>query len=386
LTVGAAITGVGVALGGVLVTTGLYAARVEVLKTSMEVVGKTAGYTTEYLAEQEEQIKALGITTKSAREIMILLMQSEIDLAEATDLSRIAQDLAVISGENSSETARNLAYAIATGNPILLRRYGIMKNLGDIQKEYGKDLTEVEKKEAILNMIREKGITVEGVYETAMGDVGKQLTSLPRLIDEAKLAFGEAFIPIIGLAVDKLSELLKWFTDLSPETKTMITNITMLAAGIALVVGPILTIIGLLPTLAAGFAILLGPVGLVIAIVTALIAVGVLVWKNWDKIKAKAVEIWEAIRAFFINLWERIKTTFISALQTIWAWMLDWIPFLNIIVENWDKIAEFFVKIWEDIKTTFMTRLNLIKEIISTVFYFIKDSIIVPIWKTYFKF
>ncbi|GAH32593.1 unnamed protein product, partial [marine sediment metagenome] len=104
------------------------------------------------------------------------------------------------------------------------------------------------------------------------------------------------------------------------------------------------------------------------------------VWKNWDKIKAKAIEIWGAIREFFVGLWEGIKTTFISALQSIWKWMLDWIPFLNIIVENWDKIAAFFVKIWEDIKTTFMTRLNLIKEIISTVFYFIKDNVIVPIW------
>ncbi len=401
LTAGAAITGVGVALGGILVHTGLVAARVEVLETVLNTIGETAGYSAGYLKEQENSIKELGITTKSAREMLILFIQSQLDVADASKIARVAQDLAVISGQNSSDAAVTLTNAIASQNPMLLRQYGIVKNLDEIMTDYGKelgivtektdksgkvskswsrDLTEVEKKQAMTNVIFKEGEKVAGIYEEAMGDVGKQLTSLPRYIEEAKMAFGEAFIPIIGLAVQKLTELLKMFLDLPPETKEIITKVTMLAAGIALVVGPILTLIGLLPTLAAGFAILTGPVGIVIAILTGLIAVGVLIYKNWDKIKAKAIEIWEAIKVFFINLWEGIKTTFKSALQSIWQWMLDWIPFLNIIVENWDKIAAFFVKIWEDIKTTFMTRLNLIKDIISTVFYFIKDNVIMPIW------
>ncbi len=143
-----------------------------------------------------------------------------------------------------------------------------------------------------------------------MGDVGKKLTSLPRLIDDAKLAFGQAFIPVIGLAVDKLSELLKIFTDLSPETKELITKIVMFAAGLALIVGPILTLIGLLPTLIAGFGVLLGPVGLVTAAVTTLIAtIGILVWKHWDEIKAKVTETIQAIVSRF-GEWDNVIAYF----------------------------------------------------------------------------
>jgi len=47
-------------------------------------------------------------------------------------------------------------------------------------------------------------------------------------------------------------------------------------------------------------AALTGPIGIVIAIVAAAIAIGVLVVKNWDTIKAAAISIWGAISDFLI--------------------------------------------------------------------------------------
>ena len=341
LAVGAAITGIGVGIGGLLVSTGLFAARVEVLETVMKTVGKTAGYSAEFLAEQEEVIKELGITTKSAREVLILFMQSQLDVADAAKIARVAQDLAVISGQNSSDATVTLTNAIVAQRPELLKQFGIVKTIDKIYLKYGKslgivtektdksgktvrswarDLTEAEKKQAFLNEILEEGKKVAGVYETAMGDVGKKLTSIPRLIEEAKLAIGEAFIPVIGLAVDKLSELLKMFTDLSPETKTMITHILMFVAGLALIVGPILTLIGLLPTLIAGFAVLLGPVGLVTGAVTALVVtIGVLVWKHWDEIKAKVTEVfahWDNVMGYVRKF---IEDKVIPTIKKLWG-------------------------------------------------------------------
>ena len=38
------------------------------------------------------------------------------------------------------------------------------------------------------------------------------------------------------------------------------------------------------------------PIGLVVVGIAALIAVGVLLWKNWDKIKSKAMELWEKFK------------------------------------------------------------------------------------------
>lgn len=56
------------------------------------------------------------------------------------------------------------------------------------------------------------------------------------------------------------------------------------------------------------------PIGLVIAAIAALIAAGVLLYKNWDKIKAAAASLWSSIKKFFgkigdyiTGIWDKIK-------------------------------------------------------------------------------
>ena len=46
------------------------------------------------------------------------------------------------------------------------------------------------------------------------------------------------------------------------------------------------------------------PIGLVIVAIVALVAAGVLIYKNWDTIKAKLLELWAKMK----EVWERIKT------------------------------------------------------------------------------
>ena len=69
---GIGITAVGVGLGGLLIKTGLTAARVEVLGTVLENVGKVSGVSNDVLAEQEKTIKKLGITTRASRELLTI--------------------------------------------------------------------------------------------------------------------------------------------------------------------------------------------------------------------------------------------------------------------------------------------------------------------------
>lgn len=371
---GTAITGVGIGLGGLLVATGLTAARVQVLGTVMENVGRVSGISVDTLREQEETIKKLGITTQSAREMLTLFMQGQLDTANAAKIARVAQDLAVIANVNSSDAAKTLTEAIISQSPMLLRNFGIVRDLQDVYLQYGKQLgivtesidkngavsnswarqlTDIEKRQSMLNVILEEGAKVSGTYEAAMGDVGKQITSFPRYIEEFKKSFGEAFLPVMSMAVEKATELMVAYQNLSPETKKLITYIVMGAAAFTLFLGPLLLIIGFLPAFATGFAILLGPVGAVILAITALTAVSIALYLKWSEIKDFFAQTWEGIKIVFAEAIGIIQEKLSSVLTFLGFWRDEiFIRFQEIgffllgIVKVW---AEVLKPIWQPI-------------------------------------
>ena len=101
-------------------------------------------------------------------------------------------------------------------------------------------------------------------------------------------------------------------------------------------------------------AFLTSPITLVIAAIGLLVAAGILLYKNWDTIKAKATEIWNNIVSTVSNAWQNIKVA---------------------TTEIWNGIKETISTIWEGIKTVFSTVLNAIKTIITAQFNAFKTAI-----------
>jgi len=116
-------------------------------------------------------------------------------------------------------------------------------------------------------------------------------------------------IPLIDKIRDAISNVADWMKANPGLTKTIIIIVGVIG-GLLTVLGPIVlllpTIAAALPILGAAFAVLTGPVGLVIAAIIGLIAVGVLLVKNWDKIKL-----------FFVGMWATIKDIFFSNINAI---------------------------------------------------------------------
>jgi phage-related protein len=122
------------------------------------------------------------------------------------------------------------------------------------------------------------------------------------LIDLAK-----DYLPPLIEGVTKVSE---WFRNLSPQTQNLIIIIGALLA----ILGPLVIMAGMI---AASIAAISWPVLAVVAGIAALIAIGVLLWKNWDTIKAKSIEIWTSLKEWMLGLFANLKDSFNSFLDFI---------------------------------------------------------------------
>ena len=86
------------------------AARVQELDYVLQLLGGRAGYSSEQLDGLVKRVVDFGIQTDEAQNAIIQFIKYELDLAQATDLARVAQDAAVIGQLNSSKVLLTLAF------------------------------------------------------------------------------------------------------------------------------------------------------------------------------------------------------------------------------------------------------------------------------------
>ena len=134
---------------------------------------------------------------------------------------------------------------------------------------------------------------------------------------EAKTALtelGAIVLPVFQDITERISELVKRFQELSPEQKEQIVRF----AGIVAAVGPALFIFGKLVAiigsvikvggfLVAAVSAISLPMLAVGAAIAGVIALGVLLFRNWDTVKEKASETWSSVSEAFGRAWDGMK-------------------------------------------------------------------------------
>jgi hypothetical protein len=201
-----------------------YAARTEVLGTTLAVVAKNAGYTTEQISGYEQEVEKLGITTQATREALTQMIQAGIALGPAeagavsqvAQLARAAQDLAVVTGENSSATLTRLITNISQLDTMGLRYMGLLVNVQQAEDKFaaslGKtadQLTQTQKVQAVTNEALVQAAKLNGAYEASMQDVGKQLQSIKRYQEDLANDIGSQLLPAYYQLVAAATDFLK---------------------------------------------------------------------------------------------------------------------------------------------------------------------------------
>lgn len=195
-------------------------ARIEEMDKVLSVLGRNAGFSSGQINEQTRAIEHLGIQTGVAQESLAQFLKFNLDVSKAGELARVAQDVAVLGGQDSSQTLQSMLWGITTRQPEIIRRAGLTVNFeqefSKLAAERGKSvsaLTENEKIQASLNAVIREGTAVEGAYEKAMESASKQLRSRERYIDNLQTAVGNMFTEIWSAQVFAGNDLIKWMTD-----------------------------------------------------------------------------------------------------------------------------------------------------------------------------
>jgi hypothetical protein len=205
-------------VGGLLTDLITTAAKTETFDVAMQAVARSSGYPIPVLQQQRKEVMALGIAEQEATQMMTRFMQAQLDTADAAKIARIAQDAGTVASMNSSEATAQITEAIAKLRPELLTAFGFTRNLNDIYGDYARtvgktatQLSEVEKKQAMLNYIFREGEKIAGAYDSAMGTVGKKMGSLEKLelskklMQELKTALAQPLLlPAFGYWVDTM--------------------------------------------------------------------------------------------------------------------------------------------------------------------------------------
>lgn len=158
----------------------------------------------------------------------------------------------------------------------------------------------------ILNTLSENGFaSLTEKYQELNPEIADNAQANQDLMNAlSKLAI--ILTPLITTVAEFLTKIVEWSTENPKLAKTvaiLIGIITGLSAAFA-ILGPIIT--GLT-----------SPIGLIILAIGALVAAGVLLWKNWDTIKSKAQEIWNSLLTFFTGLFQSVIAMFTNALDWI---------------------------------------------------------------------
>lgn len=258
------------------------------------------------------------------------------------DGDTVWQETITALGQMTNETERDalamqvMGKSAAELNPLIEDGGETYKQLAETMAQYGLDFIDQETLDKA-NQFNDSLDTIKATGALAFQQLGTTLA--------AYLA------PAMEKVVDVVGRIAEWLTSLDPQVLAIIGTI----AAVLAVLAPLLMIIGQISlgvsALMSVFAVLAGPVGIVIAIIAALIAVGVLLYKNWDEIKARAIAFKDNVVATFNNFKTQVMTTFNNIKTAIITPIQNAIDKVKSII---DKIKSWFPikigKIFDNIK------------------------------------
>lgn len=355
---------------------GLSAKDLDMVLDSVTKTAQNTGVSTDKLFDimikGSPQINQLGLDFAQATEMMGRMEQKGIDSNKALSYLTRAQTNWAKEGKSVTQGLQEMQEKMASATTHEEKLAIAAEAFGT---KGGAFMLEVLESGALnadefANAMEEAAGSVDSTWEGMLDPIDlveQAMNNLKLSGSDLGSALQTVLVPMLEGAIGAFQKFADWFGKLSPETQQFIVKVGLIAAAI----GPVLVAIGKLSgglgkaisffseggkgagIFAKAIAFITSPAGLVVAAIAAIVAVGVLLYKNWDTIKEKAAEVWGSIVGFMSGIWEGISSTWSAA---------------------WEGIKSTLSGIWEGIKTLASTAFEGVKQAISTVWNGIKSA------------
>lgn len=349
-------------------------------ESSIESMGLAQQTALDMVSTYGDMGTSMEIPTERAAEMGMELTKRAADLASfkniKIDVANTALN-AVYTGE--TESLKKLGVVMTQAN---LEQFALQQGM---EKSY-KEMTEAEKVQLRYSYVMEKTNNASGDFARTSDGYANSQRILTESLKQVGTELGQVLLPIMTPLIQKVTELVQWFSGLDQRTKGIIVAII----GVVAAIGPLLIIFGTLASsassiialvtklsgaggaggltgLSTAFTSILAPIAAAIAIF-ALVAVAIKqLWENNEIFRSVLTRAWEGIKETINIAWstiikpifETMKAVMLSiweeGIKPLWD---NWVKFVGVIIVNmtrlWNSIkpiVDWFIKTFGPVLT-----------------------------------
>ena len=292
----------------------------DLVDVSLEDITSAVTKTKKAMTGNEEVWAQLGVEVKNA----------DGSMRDATD---VFYDSLKALSQIENETERDQV-AMSIFGKSADQLAGIIDDGGAALQEYG-------------DKAEELGLILDTDVLDAMNDTQDTIDQTKAEVQKSLLVLGSTLAKNLTPLIEKASELIGKISERLRNLTPQQTETIMKILGVVAAIGPVLTIGG---KLISGIGTIINVLGTVVGVlggpltiaIAAVVAAGVLLYKNWDKVKATAIKVKDGVVTAFNAIKTGVQNA-ITAVQTkIDALKAKFEELKNKVTSIWDTIKGIF--------------------------------------------
>lgn len=257
-------------------------------------------------------------------------------------------------GKEGSAAMTEIAQALSQVDDETKRNELGVKFFGTMYEDQGQNIINT------LLGAKEKTVDFQKNQEQLNGSIKKMDANPAVKFQKAMQDLQMALKPVLGIIADVVAKIADWISN-NPK---LAATLAAIAVAIGVIAGAFMALAPIVVVISGVGAAMMGWVALIAVVVAAVVALGVLIYQNWDSIKQWTIDAWNAIGEFLVGIWDGIVQ---------WA------------SEAWNSISESTSAIWNSIKEFLIGIWNGIVEFVVTWGTAILETY-VGIWTSIFNF